>query len=146
MLTATKIKVLDGTTGSNNMLWSINYYDEKGKMIKNYAQHFAGATVATNKYDETTNTWNFDGTLAATERQHRNAGTTTTIANRYLYDHAGRKINTYQRINAGTEVHLSEALYNEVGQLQQKKLHNGLQSTVYNYNERAWLKKHQRSV
>lgn len=141
LLTATKIKVLDGTTGSNNMLWSINYYDEKGKMIKNYAQHFAGATVATNKYDETTNTWNFDGTLAATERQHRNAGTTTTIANRYLYDHAGRKINTYQRINAGTEVHLSEALYNEVGQLQQKKLHNGLQSTVYNYNERAWLKK-----
>lgn len=59
----------------------------------------------------------------------------------------GRKVGTYENINNGTNVLLSQNAYNETGQLFTKQLHstnNGssfLQQVTYNYNERGWLNK-----
>ncbi|MEJ5996014.1 RHS repeat-associated core domain-containing protein [Pedobacter sp. Du54] len=72
--------------------------------------------------------------------------TTTTIANGYVYDHAGRRLNAKENINSQGEVVLNKLGYNEIGQLKQKQLHSTdggstyLQLTKYAYNERAWLK------
>jgi hypothetical protein len=73
---------------------------------------------------------------------HNSTTATVTIANRYIYDHVGRKKQTFQKTGDAnaTEVLLAELEYNEIGQLKDKRLHNGMQSTGYTYNPRGWLK------
>ena len=86
------------------------------------------------------NTWNFDGSLKASTRTHTVGSTVTTIANRYEYDHAGRKIATFENINNKGEIALNHLEYNEIGQLSKKNLHNDAQATTFAYNERGWMK------
>jgi RHS repeat-associated protein len=86
------------------------------------------------------NTWNFDGSLKASTRTHTVGSTVTTIANRYEYDHVGRKIATFENINNQGDVALNHLEYNEIGQLTKKNLHNDSQATTFAYNERGWMK------
>ncbi|MCX2496412.1 hypothetical protein OQX63_23190, partial [Pedobacter sp. PF22-3] len=62
------------------------------------------------------------------------------IANRYEYDHAGRKIATFENINNQGDVALNHLEYNEIGQLTKKNMHNDTQATTFAYNERGWMK------
>lgn len=66
----------------------------------------------------------------------------------YDYDHAGRLLSTWHKLDNGTDILLSKNEYNELGQLIDKKLHstqsNGSdakQSIDYAYNIRGWLSK-----
>jgi RHS repeat-associated protein len=152
--TGNKIAVLnpDGTVNSN-MLWSVNYYDDKGRSIKSYKQHYLGGQTnySTNNYDEVSTVYNFTNVPTQTVGKHHTAaatgGVTLTVANNYDYDHLGRKINSWEQINTGSNILLSKAVYNEVGQPYIKHLHsadNGtsfLQDVTYSYNERGWLSK-----
>ena len=138
LLTASLVNVL----GTSNYLWTINYYDNEGRIVKQYKQHYQSGAVSTSNYDEFFNTYDFEGKLTASSRTHHNGvAANTIIANRYLYDHVGRKLSTYEKINADAEVLISQNSYNGIGQLISKALHNGLQTTSYTYNERGWLKK-----
>jgi RHS repeat-associated protein len=66
---------------------------------------------------------------------------------RFEYDHAGRLINTWHKVDSNpTEILLSKNEYNELGQLIDKKLHSTVatasdakQSVDYRYNIRGWL-------
>jgi len=58
---------------------------------------------------------------------------------RYEYDHVGRKLYTYEKINNSAEVLLAENRYNEIGQLKDKAQGDRIQTTSYVYNERGWL-------
>ncbi|MBX2954511.1 MAG: hypothetical protein KF846_00040 [Cyclobacteriaceae bacterium] len=67
---------------------------------------------------------------------------------RYEYDHAGRLLKTWHKLNSGTEILLALNEYNELGELVDKKLHstvsngsNAKQSVDYRYNIRGWLTK-----
>lgn len=69
-----------------------------------------------------------------------------TIARRMEYDHAGRLLRTWHRIDNQPEILLALNEYNELGQLVDKKLHstvasggNAKQSVDYRYNIRGWL-------
>jgi RHS repeat-associated protein len=62
------------------------------------------------------------------------------IANRYEYDHVGRKIATFENINNQGGIALNHLEYNEIGQLSKKNLHNDSQATTFAYNERGWMK------
>ncbi len=133
--TATRTNIL----GTATMLLSVSYYDSYGRAIQTKAQHHLdnGTDVVDMEY-------NFDSSVKSTIRTHTKGANTTVVANRYEYDHMGRKTQTYQSTYgspqiSGTEVLLSELQYNQIGQLETKKLHNGLQSTGYRYNERGWL-------
>jgi RHS repeat-associated protein len=148
--TASLIKVLDGTTGSTDMLWNVNYYDDEGQNIRSFSQHFKGGVVSLNNYDEITNTYDFThARLTSSRSNYINNGTSkvtaVTVNTEYEYDHMGRKTDTWQEIN-GVKILLSQAVYNEIGQLIDKKLHsanNGqsfVQSVDYRYNSRGWLK------
>jgi hypothetical protein len=71
-------------------------------------------------------------------------GTTTT--RRFVYDHAGRLLKTWHKINLEPEILLTGNEYNEVGQLVDKKLHStqatttdARQSIDYRYNIRGWI-------
>src|SRR5690349_17530042 len=60
------------------------------------------------------------------------------------YDHAGRLLKTFHRINSKPEVLITRNDYNELGQLIDKKLHSvagsaAKQSVDYRYNIRGWL-------
>ena len=73
---------------------------------------------------------------------------TKTITRRFIYDHAGRMIETWHQVDTQPEVRIAYNQYNELGQLIDKKLHsttalaaNAKQSVDFLYNIRGWLTK-----
>ncbi|MFC1226726.1 DUF6443 domain-containing protein [Pedobacter sp. BG31] len=130
LITGTKVKNL----GNGHMLLSVNYYDLEGRVVQSKSENHM------NGIDVVDKTWNFDGSLESNSRRNTVNGITTIIAERYEYDHMGRKIATFENINNKEEIVLSHLLYNEIEQVKQKSLHNDMQTIVCNYNERGWLK------
>lgn len=68
------------------------------------------------------------------------------IYRRFDYDDAGRLVNTWHRVDGNGEILLAHNVYNELGQLIDKKLHSSIstaadakQSVDYRYNIRGWL-------
>ncbi|WP_419698977.1 DUF6443 domain-containing protein [Mucilaginibacter sp. NFX135] len=155
LLTATKTTVLnaDGTYGSK--LWTLHYYDDKGREVQTFKQHYLGGVASPYNYDQITNSYNdITEELTDSKREHytKNANNTdklkgVTITNTFVYDHVGRKIQTKEQIDNNPLVLLSQNDYNEIGQVMAKHLHgaNGtapfLQDINYSYNERGWLSK-----
>jgi len=145
---ATQVAVLNNPA---DKLWSVSFYDDEGRNIKTYKQHYLGGTVSANNYDAISNTYDFTNVIATSKREHFNTTSTTaakvTIDNIYRYDHMGRKVKTFEKINSGNNILLSQSDYNEVGQLRAKHLHGAtgaapfLQDVNYAYNERGWLSK-----
>ncbi|NTE04309.1 RHS repeat-associated core domain-containing protein [Agrobacterium tumefaciens] len=135
LLTAQKVRVL----GTDDFLWTVNYYDNEGRVIKTYKQHYLSGSISAKNYDDITNKYSFAGELTFSKRVHHANDAATTIADRYEYDHVGRPLVTFQKINEQAEVVLARQVYNELGQLKEKKLHNDLQSTAFAYNERGWM-------
>ncbi|PTT03458.1 sugar-binding protein [Pedobacter sp. HMWF019] len=136
LLTGTKVNTL----GAPDMLLTVNYYDDEGRVIQSKSQnHLAGTDVVNNTYK-------FSGELKSSSRTHVVSGVTTIIASRYDYDHMGRKLATWESINGAPEIVLNKMDYNDIGQLGSKSLHstdNGttfLQKSDYAYNERGWMK------
>lgn len=136
-VTGTKVKIL----GTSNWLLSTNYYDNKYRIIQTTRQNNVGGA------DRVTNFYDFPGKILNSLYTHTGSRN-TTIAKRFVYDHAGRLLQIFHKIDANTEVLMSSMQYNEVGQLVNKKLHssdtqylNYLQSIDYQYNIRGWLKK-----
>ena len=149
LLTASKVAVI----GTTIFLWTVNYYDDEGRIAKVWQQHYKGGVVATNSYDETTNTYNFAGGLTKSVRRHFVAGVEKLNAtNRFIYDHMSRLKDTYQKTGdvaatTNPEILLSRNNYNEIGQLSSKGLHSTnlttpvfAQTVNYTYNPRGWLK------
>ncbi|OKS84902.1 DUF6443 domain-containing protein [Mucilaginibacter polytrichastri] len=138
LLTGTKTWVLN-TAGQ--MLWTVAYYDDKGRNTSTYNQHYLGGTVNNGNYDLITNTYDFTSEVTASTRLHyTNGSLALTVANTYAYDHMGRKTQTHEQINGGTNVLLSQIDYNDIGQVMTKHLGNDLQKISYTYNERGWLR------
>ncbi len=150
-LTATLTAVLNTPT---NMLWTAHYYDNWGRSLKSYAQHYLGGTLSNNNYDAINSTYNFTNAPTTTTRQHWNTASTlnplVTIANTYIYDQVGRKLKTWEQITnvttSTTKTLISNSVYNEIGQVGNKKLRatvtdslTFLQNIAYTYNERGWL-------
>jgi RHS repeat-associated protein len=142
LATAQKVAILNNPT---KMLWSVNYYDEEGRLVKNLAQHYKGKSISDTHYDEVSNTYNFAGWLMQSIQKHHAGDTVTVIKNSLEYDHVGRVVATKQDIDNQGEVTLSKLIYNELGQVKRKLLHstdgtNFLSSIDYVYNERGLLK------
>lgn len=153
LLTATKTAILnpDGTV-SPNMLWTVYYYDDEGRVIKTYKQHYLGGAGNYNvlNYDEVTNAYNFTNAVTNTTRQHHTAAASGSvklaITDSLVYDHMGRLTENWNQLNGGIKILLSKTDYNELGQAVTKHLHSTdggstfIQDINYAYNERGWLK------
>ncbi|SDQ01686.1 RHS repeat-associated core domain-containing protein [Mucilaginibacter sp. OK268] len=154
LLTASLTAVLNTITNATpDMLWDVNYYDDKGRNIWSYKQHYLGGTVNAANFDVVLSTYNFNDQVTSTNRRHfttATAGTPKlTIINQYSYDHMGRKLTTREQIQNGTQAAdvnaiLSKVDYNELGQVWKKHLHSTdsttfKQDVTYGYNERGWL-------
>lgn len=147
LLTASKKTVLNTIGNATpDRLWTVDIYDGLGRPVQTYAQHYLGGVLSAANYDVLATTYNFNNQPLTVTRQHHNTSAqVVTINNTYTYDHIGRKTQTFEQINGGTTVLLSQANFNEVGQVMGKYLHstnNGssfLQGVTYAYNERGWL-------
>ncbi|WP_458628628.1 DUF6443 domain-containing protein [Winogradskyella sp. PC D3.3] len=138
LLTATWTKVL----GSTNV-WSKSYtfYNKKAQVIDVYEKnHLGGYTENKSKLD-------FRGKVEESETNHKrlNSSTNLKIVDYFEYDHVERPTKHYQKINSQQEELISLNTYNELGQLESKKVgganssSQGLQTMDYTYNIKGWL-------
>ncbi|PWG77885.1 type IV secretion protein Rhs, partial [Pararcticibacter amylolyticus] len=117
-------------------------------VTKNVSQHYKGGALAEGNYDETDNTYSFTHELLSSMRSHKVNGTEQLrILTEYEYDHMGRQVKTWKTIGGGQRTLLAQNVYNEIGQMQEKRLHSVnqgasfLQKQEYAYNERGWLRR-----
>ena len=152
--TASKTAILktDGSI-STDMLWSVHYYDNRGRNVRTFQQHYLAGVASPYNYDDISNRYDFSNAITNTIRLHyaKNSGNTAavlalTLTDSLEYDHMGRQLNHLHKLNSGSYVVLSKQEYNEVGQLYKKHLgsSNGgtsfAQDVSYTYNERGWMR------
>lgn len=134
LITGGKIRVL----GESKWLNSVTYYDSRYRTLQVIAEHYLGKT------DRVTNEYDFTGLLLKSLIVHSKAATTDIrITERFDYDHTGRLLKSWHKINSQPEVFVSDLEYNELGQLIKKRIHSMnnafLQVINYRYNIRGWL-------
>lgn len=137
LLTASKTWVLND---SNKSIWTVKYYDNDSRVLQVHSgDHLGGKDILNNVYD-------FTSQIVNSQRTHINSiGQQLVININYLYDHGGRLLAVKQKTGVDPEIELVRNVYNELGQLIDKKLHlksgqtKYLQSIDYRYNQRGWL-------
>ncbi len=135
LLTATKTRVLNPDNTYGPFLWKVFYYDDKGRVVTTYAQHYRSGVADFKNYDEITNTYDFTNAVTTNVRRHYNVPSLSlatpvpafTVSSSYYYDHTGRKTETWKSAVAGgaalpQPILLSRLEYNEIGQLSKKHL------------------------
>ncbi|MEO7991735.1 MAG: DUF6443 domain-containing protein, partial [Chryseolinea sp.] len=135
LVTGSKINKI----GTTNYLFNVNYFDQKYRTIQTKNQNqFGGIDRSTNLFDFVR--------IKETKSFHIKGTTTHTINRRFDYDHVGRLLRTWFKLNTQPEILLVSNTYNELGQLIDKKLHStvasasdAVQSVDYRYNIRGWL-------
>lgn len=132
--TGTMKKVL-GT--SNQYLYAVSFYDDRGRSIQSQAINYTGAT------DTVTTQYDFSGKVIRNVLGHKKSGNTAQnhiVVSKMDYDHAGRLRHLYKNIdNAAGDQLIDSIQYNELGQLRTKYLGNGVDSLIYDYNVRGWM-------
>lgn len=135
LVTGTKALVLDG---GSTFLTATTYYNEKYRPI----QVLRDLYDLNDMTEITSNSYDFIGQQLETKTSHVTETDTTEVIKYYSYDHMGRLLRIRQEANDTTLV-LSEMGYNDLGQLDEKKLHvsgsTALQTINYEYNIRGWL-------
>jgi hypothetical protein len=146
LATGMRIKVI----GTSTYLFTVNFYDNKGRMIQVHTQNTAGGVdVATTQY-----TWSGQPLVmvSKTEKASPNAQT-SIIVTQMTYDDLWRLTKTEKKLS-NTLVNgsamsayktINENQYDKAGQLKKKKLapaHNagsGIETLDYDYNIRGWM-------
>ena len=133
--TGSRVRV--GKTGE--WLLSVMVYDRRGRLIRLVSENHLGGL------DRVFTAYDFTGQVIRSRHQHSVAGKEeVNLYTRNEYDHAGRLIRRWHRVNDQAEVLMVENRYNEIGQPVEKNLHatgegKFLQSVDYRYNVRGWL-------
>jgi len=131
LLTGTRVYDLNGLTKST---YTVYYYDFRGNEIQVLSSnHLDG-------YEK--NYYKRSFTRAVQEHLHEHTASgkeKITQIYRYEYDHAERLQKTHYKLNTANWVTLSENSYNELGQVESKKVHERMQNINYSYNIRNWL-------
>ena len=140
----TRINILDGKTPGPDWLATVNCYDEYGRVEETLSDNHLGGT------DEIELDYNLADLIDMSTRTHLVNNETTTIVEEFGYDSFLRTKDSWHTVNDGPKNHISQTHYNDLGQLQYKKLglFNGfaypappseLQKIDYSYNIRGRL-------
>lgn len=152
LITGTKMKVL-GTFGSDVYLYTISYYDDKGRVIQLQSRNFAGGV------NTTTTQYGWSGQPLLVIDKTLNPGPVThiiTILTSFNYDDLGRLVRTDKKTRSSLVNNdvmspnwttISKHEYDAIGQLKKKKLGNKpgapsgtvLANLDYEYNARGWM-------
>lgn len=140
LLTGSKTNIL----GTTNMLWTVQYYDKRGRIVKNFKQHYKGGVLNAGNYDEVSTTYNFVGGILTEDRRHKVSNVEALkVLMEYEYNTKGDLAKTWETIN-NTRVMLSSIYYDDYGHIGVKNLHSAdgtsfLEKIEYEYNIRGWL-------
>ena len=116
-----------------------NFYDEKSRIIGTHSYNYLGG------YTKVESSLDFVGVPQYTYTYHKRLSTDAEILikERFVYDNQNRLLRHYHQVNAQPEELLAENTYNEIGQLQTKKVGGNtsapLQTVDYGYNIRGWM-------
>ncbi len=133
--TGSKVQVL----GKNSWITTITGYDGKGRPIW---------TGSRNDYLRTTDIietqLDFAGKVLNTKTTHTRDGNAPIVTiDTFTYDHMGRLLTQQQQIDNQAAEMIVANTYDELGQLERKKVGNAqqapLQTVDYQYNVRGWL-------
>ena len=135
--TVSRVRVLT----TNDWITTTTGYDEKGRAIwiRTVNDYLDTDDIVEMKLD-------FTGKVLETKTIHNKIGQSQiTTVDKFTYDHMGRLTKQTQKINSQAEELIALNEYDELGQLENKKVGgiyngNGLQSIDYGYNVRGWLK------
>ncbi len=133
LLTGTRVYNL---SEDNTYTATAYYYDTQGRVVQ------SRSICTNNDYKTAISTeYLFDGSVA---QQLTEQGVENDMARehyRYTYDHAGRLINTFYKLNNNAEITLSSFSYDASGHLVQNLLHNSIDTIRYSYDMRNMLTK-----
>jgi RHS repeat-associated protein len=145
-ITGTKTKIL----GTGNYIYSISYYDAKGRVIQSKATNITGGTdISTTQY-----TWTGQPLVSIVKQERQGTGAqATVIVSRNTYDDLSRLSKVEKKIsntlvNAGAMTDYKATLTNEYDKLGQLKTKNlspdqstagPLEKEKFEYNIRGWL-------
>ncbi len=148
MPTGNKVKIL--TSGTQQFIYTIIFYDNNGKQIQTQTINATGGKdVSTTQYD-------FSGKPLRILLIHHKNGTnsqTHLILTKMEYDHGDRLLTIKKTISSsvgGATINVEgktivQNSYNEIGQLINKKIgtkpgtSNELESLTYDYNIHGWI-------
>ncbi len=143
----------------NKWMFSVQYYDEFGRVIQSQnINQMDKKTVTNTQYD-------FSGKVCQTKTNiiHAYGSDVFEIKKAFQYDSDGRVKRTYQQINSEPVILVSQMKYNDIGQLVEKNINHTMtetdistintalldvadlpsssfmQSLDYRYNIRGWL-------
>jgi RHS repeat-associated protein len=132
MLTGTRVFMLEEPAKE---IITAMYYDDRGRLAQSKATNHLGG------YEKDYFLYTFTGKIKKHQHIHNVPGKTTiTEVNENFYDNGERLTKTTHSLNGSTPVTLAENTYDEMGRLNSKKLHGGVETTNYSYNIRSWLK------
>lgn len=127
---------------TDNDKWTKNYtyYNKKGRVIGTHSvNHYGGYTKVESKL-------NFAGEPQNVITRHKRMPTDSekTITENFTYDHQNRLLVRKHQVGNGAEEILVQNKYNEISQLESKKvggtdLITPIQTVDYKYNIRGWI-------
>ncbi|PWG82118.1 DUF6443 domain-containing protein [Pararcticibacter amylolyticus] len=120
---------------SSEYLYSVKYYDNRGRAIQVAEKVTGGTNRLSYKYD-------FSGNLLFMLESQSVQGIQTDILTAHTYDHAGRRLSEKVSVNGAEQASVAYN-YDEVGRLAGQKYAKGTWSTTetMGYNIRSWLTK-----
>jgi len=120
--------------GSGTKLYSANYYDIKGRVVKSVSSNHMGG------YETFNTAYTFTGKPLTVQHIHTASGKNTqTELYTYMYDHAERVIKIQYVLNGNT-ITLTSNTYDDLGRLLTKSSHGApANKLTYAYNIRDWL-------
>ncbi|MBL7739066.1 MAG: RHS repeat-associated core domain-containing protein [Chitinophagaceae bacterium] len=129
--------------GTSNYLYSLMLYDDRGRAIQVKETNYTSGT------DVQTMQYSFAGAILRTHLAHQKSGAnaqTHTLLTKLTYDHAGRVTYVIKNIDGKGDKTILKNVYNELGQLQTKRLgvtpggtETSLEDLVYEYSIRGKL-------
>ncbi len=141
LVTGSRAKII----GTSNWLYTVNFYDDKGRVIQAQIQNSSGGT------DIVTTQYGWSGLpLMMIHQQQKNGYNTQTIlvVTKLTYDDLGRVAKIEKKISSskinngampGSWRTIVENEYDAIGQVKKKKLGTNLESLVHEYNIRGWI-------
>jgi RHS repeat-associated protein len=130
---ASYVKNVEEDTWTKTFTW----YDTRGRVIGSHSVNYLGG------YTKTENELDFAGVVQQTKAYHKRLNTDSekVITQRFDYDAQNRLKRQWHNVNGLSDELLAENIYNELSQLTNKKVGNGLQSIDYTYDIRGTVTK-----
>jgi hypothetical protein len=100
------------------------FYDKNDRPIQTQTNNHLYTAFTAPTLDKTTVIYDFVKALKTKSSHYQNASTVVDLEDWNDYDHAGRVLKTYRKINGGAAQILAQYEYNALGQVVDKKLHN----------------------